>query len=66
MAPKRGAKKLKYVEAVYDYDASGEGEHSMSAGERFVLIAADGGDGWCEVERGGEKGIVPASYMRDV
>lgn len=29
VAPKRGAKKLKYVEALYDYTASSDAEHSM-------------------------------------
>lgn len=68
VAPKRGAKKLKYVEALYTYSASGDGETSMDEGEKMVLIAPDQGDGWCEVERSGGqgKGLVPAGWVREV
>ncbi|CAD0044341.1 unnamed protein product [Aureobasidium pullulans] len=68
VAPKRGAKKLKYVEALYTYAATGEGEASMDEGEKLVLIAPDQGDGWCEVERSGGqgKGLVPAGWVREV
>lgn len=67
VAPKRGGKKLKYVEAMYTYSASGEGEVSMDEGEKLVLIAPDTGDGWCEVERsgGGGRGVVPAGWVRE-
>ena len=64
VAPRRGAKKLKYVEAVYEYTAQSETEHSMQAGERFVLIKEDPGDGWVEVEKGGVTKSVPASYVQ--
>jgi hypothetical protein len=66
VAPKRGAKKLKYVEAQYDYTAGGEAEHSMVEGERFVLIKDDPGDGWMEVEKGGVVKSVPANYVQAV
>ncbi|KAK4985220.1 Protein BZZ1 [Elasticomyces elasticus] len=66
VAPRRGAKKLKYVEALYMYEARAEGEVSMDEGERMLLIAPDGGDGWCEVERGGVRGVVPAGWVREV
>lgn len=66
MAPKRGAKKLKYVEALYEYTAASDAEHSMSEGERFVLIKDDPGDGWAEVERGGVIKSVPANYVQAV
>jgi hypothetical protein len=59
VAPKRGAKKLKYVEALYTYSATGDGEVSMDEGEKLVLIASDQGDGWC-------KGLVPAGWVREV
>ncbi|CAI0653223.1 unnamed protein product [Colletotrichum noveboracense] len=64
VAPKRGAKKLKYVEALYEYTAQSEQEHSMTEGERFVLIKPDPGDGWAEVEKGGVTKSVPASYVQ--
>lgn len=66
MAPKRGAKKLKYVEALYDYEARTDAEWSMSEGERFVLVNRDGGDGWADVERGGVTKSVPANYIQEV
>ncbi|KAL7622795.1 Protein BZZ1 [Parahypoxylon ruwenzoriense] len=64
VAPRRGAKKLRYVVALYDYTAQSDAEHSMSEGERFVLIKDDPGDGWAEVEKGGATKSVPASYVQ--
>ena len=66
VAPKRGAKKLKYVEALYEYSAQSDAEHSMAEGERFVLIKDDPGDGWAEVEKGGVTKSVPANYVQAV
>jgi hypothetical protein len=66
VAPKRGAKKLKYVEALYEYTAQSDAEHSMTEGERFVLIKEDAGDGWAEVEKGGITKSVPANYVQVV
>lgn len=66
VAPKRGAKKLKYVEAIYDYTASSDAEHSMTEGERFVLINIDAGDGWADVEKDGAVKSVPANYIQQV
>lgn len=66
VAPKRGAKKLKYVEAMYEYEARSDMEHSMAEGERFVLINKDAGDGWAEVEKGGAVKSVPANYIQEV
>jgi hypothetical protein len=66
VAPKRGAKKLKYVEALYDYTAQSEAEHSMSEGDRFVLINMEAGDGWADVERDGLVRSVPANYIQQV
>ncbi|KAI9669943.1 MAG: hypothetical protein M1831_006979 [Alyxoria varia] len=67
VAPKRGARKLQHVVAMYDYEARSEVEFSMREGERFVLVARDQGDGWAEVEvSGGKTGMVPANYLEDV
>lgn len=63
VAPKRGAKKLKYVEALYDYTAQTDVEHSMAEGDRFVLINMDAGDGWADVEKDGVVRSVPANYV---
>jgi hypothetical protein len=66
VAPKRGAKKLKYVEAIYEYEARTDVEHSMKQGEKFVLITKDTGDGWAEVEKGGVVKSVPANYVQEI
>jgi len=66
VAPRRGAKKLQYVEAMYEYNAQTDMEHSMQEGERFVLITKDTGDGWAEVEKGGVVRSVPANYIQEV
>jgi len=66
VAPKRGAKKLKYVEALYDYTAQSDAEHSMAEGDRLVLINMDAGDGWADVERDGIVRSVPANYIQQV
>lgn len=66
VAPKKGAKKLHYVEALYDYEARSDAEWSMSAGDRFVVVVRDAGDGWAEVEKGGVVKSVPANYVQDV
>jgi len=66
VAPKRGAKKLKYAEAIYDYEARSDVEHSLTEGERFVLINKDAGDGWADIEKGGVVRSVPANYIQEV
>ena len=66
VAPRRGAKKLQYVEALYDYEARSDAEWSMAEGDRFVLVNRDSGDGWADVERGGVTKSVPANYVREV
>lgn len=66
VAPRRGAKKLQYVEALYDYEARSEMEWSMVEGDRFVLINRGSGDGWADVEKGGVTKCVPANYIQEV
>lgn len=66
VAPRRGAKKLQYVEAMYDYEARSDMEWTMAEGDRFVLISRDTGDGWADVERGGVTKSVPANYIQPV
>lgn len=66
VAPKRGAKKLHHVEALYDYTAQSDAEFNMREGDRFVLVNRDSGDGWAEVEKGGQTKSVPANYIQDV
>ena len=65
--PRRGAKKtVKHVEALYTYSATSGGETDMEEGERMILLAADQGDGWCEVESRAGRGVVPSSWVREV
>ena len=65
--PRRGAKKtVKHVEALYTYSANVDGETDMEEGERMVLVQADQGDGWCEVESKAGRGVVPSSWVREV
>jgi hypothetical protein len=59
VAPRRGAKKVRHVEALYTYDPSGEGE-------TVVLLSPDQGDGWCEVEGKAGRGVVPAGWVKEV
>ncbi|KIV83098.1 hypothetical protein PV11_05153 [Exophiala sideris] len=66
VAPKRGAKKLKYAEALYPYTAQSDAEFDMAEGERFVLISMGTGDGWADVEKNGETRSVPANYIQEV
>ncbi|OQE83280.1 hypothetical protein PENNAL_c0033G09247 [Penicillium nalgiovense] len=66
VAPRRGAKKLQYVEALYEYEARSDMEWNMAEGDRFVLINRDSGDGWADVERGGVTKSVPANYIQEV
>ncbi|KAM5439278.1 Protein BZZ1 [Microsporum ferrugineum] len=65
VAPKRGAKKLQYVVAMYDYEARTDAEWSMAEGDRFVLVNRDSGNGWADVEKGGQTKCVPANYIED-
>ncbi|KAJ5780709.1 hypothetical protein N7457_005869 [Penicillium paradoxum] len=66
VAPRRGAKKVQYVEALYEYEARSDMEWNMAEGDRFVLITRDSGDGWADVERGGITKSVPANYIQEV
>lgn len=66
MAPRRGAKKVKYAEALYAYTAQSDAEFDMEEGEKFILISMGSGDGWADVERNGEKKIVPAAYIQEI
>lgn len=66
VAPRRGAKKVKYVEALYSYTAQSDAEFDMTEGEKFVLVSMGTGDGWAEVEKNGEVRSVPGNYIQEV
>jgi actin cytoskeleton-regulatory complex protein SLA1 len=49
--------------ALYDFDADGDDELSVKAGEELVILERDGDEWWkCRNAHGGE-GVVPASYL---
>lgn len=66
VAPRRGAKKVKHAEALYAYTAQSDAEFDMEEGEKFILISMGTGDGWADVEKNGEKRIVPAAYIQEI
>lgn len=66
VAPRRGAKKVRYVEALYGYTAQSDAEHTIREGEKLVLVKEDPGDGWAEVEVGGRVGSVPSAYVQAI
>lgn len=67
VAPKRGAKRVQQVEALYDYQAEADDELSISAGDKIILIQEDtDGSGWTEGEINGRKGLFPSLYVKKV
>ena len=66
VAPRRGAKKIRYCEALYAYTAQSDAEFDMQEGERFELISLGTGDGWADVAKGGETKSVPANYIQEL
>lgn len=67
VAPKRGAKRVQYLEALYDYVADGDDEISISAGDKIILVQDDtDGSGWTEGELNGECGMFPTAYVRKI
>ncbi|TKY85284.1 hypothetical protein EX895_006364 [Sporisorium graminicola] len=57
-----------FVQALYDYAAQGDDEHSISVGEPIELTATgmSYADGWCQVVKDGRVGIVPSNYVEQV
>lgn len=65
VAPKRGAKKVQYVEALYDYVADEDNEMSILVGDKIVITQEDAdGSGWTEGELNSRVGLFPTSYVR--
>lgn len=66
VAPRRGAKKVKYCEALYAYTAQSDAEFDLQEGERFELVSMGPGDGWADVAKNGETKSVPANYIQEL
>lgn len=52
------------VSVLYDFEAAGVGEISVSAGDTAKLVEPDDGSGWVRIEIGGSQGIVPSTYVQ--
>jgi hypothetical protein len=50
--------------ALYPYEAQGDDELSLQAGESFAVVTTDDGSGWTEVNLRGSTGLVPTSYIQ--
>lgn len=51
------------ADALYDFEAAGDDELSVKAGEHLVIVEMDGDEWWkCRNSEGAE-GVVPASYL---
>ncbi|CAG8515065.1 8350_t:CDS:10 [Acaulospora morrowiae] len=48
---------------LYDYDADGSTELSVSSGDIITVIKQDDGSGWVMATHNGKSGFVPASYI---
>lgn len=65
VAPKRGAKRVQYAEALYDYAAEEDNELDLRVGDKIVVVQDDtDGSGWTEGELNGKTGLFPTAYVR--
>ncbi|GMF58864.1 unnamed protein product [[Candida] boidinii] len=62
VAPKRGAKKVKYMEISDPYEPADEDELGVNAGDKVLVLKEDDGSGWTEGEIEGIRGLFPTSY----
>lgn len=66
VAPKKGAKKVNYMIALYNYDAQNDDEITIQAGDKIAVVGDDIGDGWTEGEINGMRGSFPTAYAKPV
>jgi hypothetical protein len=51
---------------LYAYDAAGQGEMSIAAGDLVTVLEGDDGAGWISISNAkGQSGLVPAAYVQD-
>ncbi|KAK9453279.1 hypothetical protein V1511DRAFT_505240 [Dipodascopsis uninucleata] len=66
VAPKRGAKKINYVIALYDYAARSDAELTIHEGDKIRVTGSHTGEGWTEGELNGAVGSFPTDYAKPV
>ncbi|ANB13557.1 Bzz1p [Sugiyamaella lignohabitans] len=64
VAPKRGGKKVQYMIALYDYDATAPDELTIRAGDKILVVGEDVGDGWTQGELNAMSGTFPTAYAK--
>lgn len=62
--PRKASQRI--VKAEYDYEAQGEDELSIQAGDTIQVIKADDGSGWTYGELNGMKGLFPTNYCQKI
>lgn len=52
--------------ALYAYEAQGADELSVAEGEYVTLteLGLNAGEGWAEATKGGQRGLLPISYLQ--
>ena len=62
--PKPPVPQIKYVTAVYDFDAQADGDLSFRAGDRIELVKkTDSQEDWWTGRLNGQEGIFPGKKM---
>ncbi|CDR46674.1 CYFA0S25e00782g1_1 [Cyberlindnera fabianii] len=62
VTPRKGARKISYCVAKYDYTATEDNELTIRAGDRIEVVKGDDG-GWTEGELNGATGLFPTAYV---
>ncbi|QLG70335.1 hypothetical protein HG535_0A02740 [Zygotorulaspora mrakii] len=60
--PRRTTLPTRILTAQYDYEAQGDDEISISAGDAIEVIRGDDGSGWTYGQLNGAKGLFPTTY----
>ncbi|CDK26049.1 unnamed protein product [Kuraishia capsulata CBS 1993] len=66
VAPRKGAKRVQYMEILYDYEPQGDDELGVGVGDKVLVVTEDDGSGWTEGEIEGIRGVFPTSYGKIV
>ena len=66
VSPRKNARLVKKMKIIYDYEAQGDDELTVKAGDIVVILNEDDGSGWTEGEIDGYTGLFPTSYGRAV